>query len=165
MTKNYFLLLSLFDIITMKEGDYKMALINEIIENSFLQVMLILVALDSIFGIFRAIRERSINSNIGIDGIIRKVLMIISVVFFMVIDHIMKIDLICFIPETIKEFLHIDKIGIGSLFNLLFILFEILSIFKNMIKCKLPIPKKLQKFLEKIFKEFTNELEKEKKGE
>lgn len=143
-----------------------MSLIYEIINNSFLQVMLILVALDSIFGIFRAIRERSINSNVGIDGIIRKVLMIISVVFFMIIDYIMQIDLIGFLPISIKEFLHIEKIGIGSLFNLLFILFEILSIFKNMIKCKLPIPKKLQKWLEKIFKEFTSEIsEDKKKGE
>lgn len=135
-----------------------MVLINELINNSFLQIMLILIALDSIFGIFRAIRERSINSNIGIDGMIRKVLMVISVVFFLVIDHIGKIDLIGFLPATIKELLHIEKIGIGSLFNILFILFEILSIFKNMIKCKLPIPKKLQKWLEKIFKEFTTEL-------
>lgn len=135
-----------------------MVLINELINNSFLQIMLILIALDSIFGIFRAIRERSINSNIGIDGMIRKVLMVISVVFFLVIDHIGKIDLIGFLPISIKELLHIEKIGIGSLFNILFILFEILSIFKNMIKCKLPIPKKLQKWLEKIFKEFTTEL-------
>ena len=142
-----------------------MSLIYEIINNSFLQVMLILVALDSIFGIFRAIRERSLNSNVGIDGIIRKVLMIISVVFFMIIDYIMKIDLIGFLPISIKEFLQIEKIGIGSLFNLLFILFEILSIFKNMIKCKLPIPKKLQKWLEKIFKEFTSEIKDEKKGD
>ena len=102
-----------------------MSLIYEIINNSFLQVMLILVALDSIFGIFRAIRERSLNSNVGIDGIIRKVLMIISVVFFMIIDYIMKIDLIGFLPISIKEFLQNEKIGIVSLFNLLFILFEI----------------------------------------
>ena len=41
----------------------------------------------------------------------------------------------------------------------LFIVFEILSVFKNMIKCKLPIPKKFQKKLEEIFKEFTGEMD------
>ena len=41
---------------------------------------------------------------------------------------------------------------------ILFIAFEILSIFKNMILCKLPIPKKLQQFLENAMKEFTGEI-------
>lgn len=140
-----------------------MSLIIEIINNVFLQIMLILIALDSIFGICRAIKEKELNSSIGIDGILRKVLMIISVIFFLVIDHIGGIDFIAFLPISIKELLHIEKIGIGSLFNILFILFEILSILKNMIKCKLPIPKKLQKYLEKIFKEFTTELKESKK--
>ena len=68
-----------------------------------------------------------------------------------------------FIPENLKEFIHLGKIGIAELFNILFIIFEALSILKNMILCKLPIPKKFQDYLEKIMKEFTGELE--KKGE
>lgn len=69
-----------------------------------------------------------------------------------------------FIPESARQFIHLEKIGIATLFNLLFIIFEFLSVLKNMIKCKLPIPKKLQKLLEKILKEFTSEI-KEKEGE
>ena len=130
--KNYFQLLRVFDIIPLKEGVI-MSLIVEIINNVFLQIMLILIALDSIFGICRAIKEKELNSSIGIDGILRKVLMIISVIFFLVIDHIGGIDFIAFLPVSLKELLRIEKIGIGSLFNILFILFEILSILKNMI--------------------------------
>lgn len=128
-------------------------------ECSELKVLLILVVLDSIFGCLRAIRERKFNSNIGIDGLIRKFGMMISVIFFLAIDYIMKINLIGFIPEELREAINIEFIGISSMFLWLFIIYEALSILKNMIKCKLPIPKRFQKFLEKLFKTYTSELE------
>lgn len=129
-----------------------------IILNQGIKILIIVIVLDTIFGILRAIKEKSINSCIGIDGIIRKVGMLISIFFLAMIDFIIKIDLIGFIPETIKNVLNFKKVGIGDLFNLLFIIFEILSIFKNMILCKLPIPKKLQELLERAMKEFTEEI-------
>lgn len=89
--------------------------------------------------------------------------MVISIIFFGLIDFILSINFIGFLPETLLEFINIKSIGISDLFSFLFIVFEILSIFKNMIKCKLPIPKKLQKWLEKILSEFTTEL-KESEG-
>ena len=54
------------------------------------------------------------------------------------------------------------KIGLASVFNFLFIIFEFLSVLKNMVKCKLPIPKKIQTFLEKALKEYTDELDSKK---
>ncbi|MBO7713379.1 MAG: phage holin family protein, partial [Methanobrevibacter sp.] len=112
-------------------------------------------------GILRAIKERKLNSCIGIDGMIRKVGMLIVIVFLCMIDLIVKVNLIGFIPELAREYLPIKEVGIAGLFNLLFIIFEILSIFKNMILCKLPIPKKLQDYLEKLMKEFTSEIKEE----
>lgn len=129
-----------------------------LLNNDGMKVLIVVIALDLILGILRAIREKSINSCIGIDGMIRKVGMLIVVVFLTIIDYIIHFDLIGFIPETIKEILKLGKVGISSLFNILFIIFEILSIFKNMILCKLPIPKKLQVYLENIMKEFTEEI-------
>lgn len=110
------------------------------------------------YGILRAIKEKKINSCIGIDGIIRKVAMLISIVILSLIDKIINIDLIGFIPEIIKTTLNLGQVGISTLFIILFVLFEILSILKNMVLCKLPIPKKLQTQLENIMKEFTNEI-------
>lgn len=135
-----------------------------LLNNDGMKVLIVVIALDLILGILRAIRERTVNSCIGIDGMIRKVGMLIVIVFLTIIDTIIHLDLIGFIPETIKETLKLGKVGISSLFNILFIIFEILSIFKNMILCKLPIPKKLQVYLENIMKEFTGEI-KEKEGE
>ena len=134
-----------------------------LLNNDGMKVLIVVIVLDLILGILRAIREKTINSCIGIDGMIRKVGMIIVIVFLTIIDTIIHLDLIGFIPETIKETLKLGKVGISSLFNILFIIFEILSIFKNMILCKLPIPKKLQVYLENIMKEFTGEI-KEKEG-
>lgn len=135
-----------------------------LLNNDGMKVLIVVIVLDLILGILRAIREKTINSCIGIDGMIRKVGMIIVIVFLTIIDTIIHLDLIGFIPETIKETLKLEKVGISSLFNNLFIIFEILSIFKNMIMCKLPIPKKLQVYLENIMKEFTGEI-KNKEGE
>ena len=126
------------------------------------KVLIILVVLDSIFGVLRAIRQKKFNSNIGIDGLIRKFGMLISVIFFMLVDLIEEINFIGFIPEEIRSFIGISKVGISTMFIFLYIVYEGLSILKNMIKCKLPIPKKLQVWLEKVFNKYTKELEEEK---
>lgn len=135
--------------------------ILSLLNNDEIKVLIIVIVLDLILGILRALKEKSINSCIGIDGMIRKVGMLIVIVFLTLIDSIINLDLIGFIPETIRKTLQFGKVGISSLFNILFIVFEILSIFKNMILCKLPIPKKLQNYLESIMKEFTGEIKKE----
>ena len=132
--------------------------LQNLVNNNSFKILIIVIALDTIFGILRAIREKEVNSCIGIDGIIRKVGMLIAIVFLYLIDTIIIIDLIGFIPTDLKNILHFSKVGISELFNVLFVIFEILSIFKNAILCKLPIPKKLQVYLEKVMKEFTSEI-------
>ena len=139
-------------------------MLDFLVKNSLFKILIVVIVLDTIFGILRAIREKTINSAIGIDGIIRKCGMIITIIFFLIIDMLVDIDLICFIPEDIKNILHISKIGLCDLFDILFVLFEFISILKNMILCKLPIPKKLQKILNKLLKEFTQEIQ-EKESE
>lgn len=129
-----------------------------LLNNDGVKILCIVIVLDTIFGILRAIKERSINSAIGIDGIIRKVGMLIAIFFLALIDLIINIDLIGFIPKTLKTYLNLGSIGVCDIFNIMFIVFEVLSIFKNMILCKLPIPSKFQKFLENIMKEFTGEI-------
>ena len=136
-----------------------------LINQQGVQILIIVIVLDTIFGILRALKENSLNSTIGIDGIIRKVGMLICIIFLSLIDTIVSINFIGFLPDEIKQFIHIEQIGIADLFNALFIVFEALSILKNMILCKLPIPKKFQEFLEKIMKDFTGELKNKKEGE
>lgn len=128
-------------------------------DNIYLKSLILFIIFDVIFGVLRAMKERKINSTIGIDGIIRKCGMMLSIILCLIIDNIINIDLIIFIPEEIKSYIGINKAGITFLFNSLYIVFEILSIMKNMVKCELPIPKKIKNILEKILKEFTKEME------
>lgn len=132
------------------------------VHNKGVQLLVIFIVLDVIFGVLRAIKEGKLNSTIGIDGIIRKVGMIITICVCILVDIIVEVDLIGFIPENVKSVLGLSKIGVSMIFNILYIIFEILSIFKNMYKCKLPLPKKLKTYLEKMLKEFTSEI---KEGE
>lgn len=133
-------------------------IINVLINNKSIRVLAIFIVLDVIFGFLRSIKERKTNSTIGIDGIIRKTGMLITIVVAIVLDKMCKIDLIFFIPEDLKQALKINSCGITLLFNALYIIFEILSILKNMKKCGIPFPKKLNSFLEKLLKEFTQEV-------
>lgn len=122
------------------------------------KLLLLIIVMDIVFGVIRAIKERKVNSTIGIDGMIRKVGMMTAMLFLIGIDLLIPIDLIGFIPEPVKDYLNFNRVGIDSLFSILFITFESLSVLKNMIKCELPIPQKLQDFLEKIMSEYTDEL-------
>lgn len=134
---------------------------NEIIKmisnSKSVKILIVCIILDVIFGILRSLKEKKINSCIGIDGIIRKVGMILSIAFCFVIDYISHFNLIGFLPDSLTESLHLGQCGLAFIFNSLYIVFEGLSILKNMIKCKMPIPKKLQEYLEKLLYEFTNE--------
>ena len=133
-----------------------------LLENSNIKLLLIFIIFDIVFGILRAIKERKLNSTIGIDGMIRKAGMILSDCFLFIIDRIINLNFVGFVPEEILSFLNLKFVGIGDLFNILFLLFESLSLLKNMYRCKLPIPKKLEKAIEKLLTEFTEEV---KKGE
>ena len=133
---------------------------NTLMKNNMFKVMCIVVVMDVVFGVLRALRERKLNSTIGIDGMIRKTGMLLSVIFTAMIDVVINLNLIGFIPEDIKGALKLDYVGFNEMFTLLYIIFEFLSISKNMVLCKLPIPSKWQKTLENFFKKFTGELDK-----
>ena len=133
---------------------------DDLFNNKLIQVLVIFIVLDVIFGILGSIKQKKTNSTIGIDGIIRKIGMIFSIAGCVIIDKIVEIDLAFFLPEQLKNYF--GSIGIASLFAIIYCLFETLSIFKNMMRCKIPLPKKLKKYIEKLLEEFTNEV---KEGE
>ena len=129
--------------------------------NSFVKILLIAVTLDTILGVLRAIKEHKFNSCVGIDGAIRKAGMLLSVCFLMATDVIMHINVLSMVPEEYVQILGIDKMGICELFSLLFILYELVSILKNMTLCGLPVPTKIKKWIQKFLDDMTEELPKE----
>lgn len=124
------------------------------------KIVLVVIILDTILGSARALKEHKWNSTFGIDGIIRKTMMVICVIAFIILDYILGIDLLFFIPEEISNFIHISRAGISELFGILFILYEATSILKNMYLCGLPVPKQIKEKIETLLKNMTTELDK-----
>lgn len=114
-------------------------IINAAAANPMLQLVVLAIVFDTIFGVIRAIKEHKFNSCVGIDGAIRKISMVISLVFLLIADQIIAVNLIAFVPETIRSYIGLDAVGLTGFFSLLYIAYEIVSILKNMTLCGLPV--------------------------
>lgn len=132
--------------------------------NRVIQLVVLAIVCDTIFGVLRAVKEKKFNSCAGIDGAIRKVGMLISLVFMLAIDVLVKVNLIAFIPESVRTYLGLTTVGVAEFFSLLYIAYEVVSILKNMTLCGLPIKgiwEKVRAFLTKYTQELpdTDELD------
>lgn len=137
-------------------------MLNEVIKlvasHYFFKILIIAVLMDSILGVLRAIKEHKFNSCVGIDGAIRKVAMLLSVVFLVFVDSTVNIDFLFMIPEHYLQYIGLSRMGVCELFCLLYILYEIVSILKNMTLCGLPVPTKLKTWIQKFLDDMTDEL-------
>lgn len=127
--------------------------------NLVIQLVVIAVVMDSIFGAGRAVKQHKFNSCVGIDGAIRKISMLVSLVFLAIVDNLVHINLIGFIPDDVMDYLpqSISVIGLAEFFGLLYLCYEITSILKNMALCGLPV-KKLWEAVRKFLGKYTEEL-------
>ena len=134
-----------------------MEFIDEAAHNKVIELVILAIVFDTIFGVLRAVKEKKFNSCAGIDGAIRKVAMLISLVFMLAIDMLIKINLIGFIPETARGYLGLKTVGVAEFFGLLYIAYEITSIFKNMALFGLPV-KKVWASVRGFLSKYTDEL-------
>lgn len=130
-------------------------------KHSFFIILLYAVLMDTILGVLRAVKEHKFNSCVGIDGAIRKVAMLFSVMFLMFIDSMVQIDFLFMIPQEYLQWIGIERMGVCELFCILFILYEIISILKNMTLCGLPVPARLKGFIQRFLDDMTEELPEE----
>ena len=131
--------------------------INMAAHNKIIQLVVLAIVCDTIFGVLRAIKEKKFNSCAGIDGAIRKVAMLISIVFMLAIDVLIKVNLIGFIPEAARTYLGLKSVGVAEFFGLLYNAYEVVSILKNMTLCGLPI-KKIWETVRTWLNKYTDEL-------
>ncbi len=129
--------------------------------NKIIQLVVIAVVMDTIFGIIRAAKEHHFNSCFGIDGAIRKISMIVSIVLLGIVDVLIHINLIGFLPVETKNWMSanmgISSIGIAEFFGVLYLIYEIVSILKNMTLCGLPV-KGVWLKIRKVLQKYTDEL-------
>lgn len=133
-------------------------LINILTNNAFIKILIVAVFLDTFLGALRAIKERKFNSGVGIDGGIRKVAMLGCIAFLAALDMCFTFNLLFMLPEQWISYLGINKLGLCEFFSILFILYEAVSILKNMLLCGLPVPKKLRDRVESFLDIMTDEL-------
>lgn len=134
-----------------------MEFIDTAAHNMVIELVVLAIVFDTIFGVLRAVKEKKFNSCAGIDGAIRKVGMLISLVFMLAIDMLIKVNLIGFIPETVRSKLGLESVGVAEFFALLYIAYEVVSIFKNMALCGLPV-KKVWAAVRAFLGKYTDEL-------
>lgn len=134
-------------------------LVDTLAHNTIIQLVVIAVVMDTLFGAGRALKQHKFNSSAGIDGAIRKISMLVSLVFLAVIDRLVHINLIGFIPEEARAYFpqSISTIGLAEFFGLLYLCYEVVSILKNMALCGLPV-KKLWEAVRKFLGKYTEEL-------
>ncbi len=124
--------------------------------NKLIQLVIIAVIIDTIFGVLRAIKEHNFNSCFGINGAIRKCGMIISIMLLVVVDYITNFNMIGFLPDEVRNYIG-NSIGISGFFAILDIAYEVVSILKNMALCGLPV-KKLWLYVKTFLSKYTDEL-------
>ena len=134
-------------------------LVDTLAHNTIIQLVVIAVVMDTLFGAGRALKQHKFNSSVGIDGAIRKISMLVSLVFLAVIDSLVHINLIGFIPEEARTYFpqSISTIGLAEFFGLLYLCYEVVSILKNMALCGLPV-RKLWEAVRKFLGKYTEEL-------
>ena len=128
----------------------------EAAHDKLLQLVIIAIITDTIFGILRAIKNRNFNSCFGINGAIRKCAMILSIILLVIVDYITQFNLIGFLPEEVRQFFG-ESIGIAGFFEILFLTYEVVSILKNMVLCGLPV-KKIWSYVRTFLSKYTDEL-------
>lgn len=134
-----------------------MEFIRTTANSTIIKLVILAIVFDTIFGVLRAVKEKKFNSCAGIDGAIRKVGMLISLVFMLAFDMLIKVNLIGFIPEAALNQLGLTSVGVAEFFALLYMAYEVVSIFKNMALCGLPV-KKVWEAVRAFLVKYTDEL-------
>ncbi len=134
-----------------------MEFIRTTANSTVIKLVILAIVFDTIFGVLRAVKEKKFNSCAGIDGAIRKVGMLISLVFMLAFDMLIKVNLIGFIPEEALNQLGLTSVGVAEFFALLYMAYEVVSIFKNMALCGLPV-KKVWAEVRAFLVKYTDEL-------
>lgn len=138
--------------------EFLITIYNNLQNNSVFWLILICIMFDTFLGALRALKDHVFNSSFGIDGGIRKVCMIGAIMFLALTDMVVHINLLAFVPNDVIQIFGITKLGIMEFFGILFVLYETISILKNMYLIGVPMPVWIKTKLENLLKNLTSEI-------
>ena len=133
-------------------------LLRELHTNSVLQLVCIMTVIDTVFGVLRAWKQHSFNSSFGIDGAIRKIGIMMGTLSLFMVDFLLGINFLPFIPEDYLQVIKLTDVGLTEVFGLMFIVYEATSVLKNMLLIGIPIPKNIKNKLELWLEKNTEEI-------
>ena len=125
--------------------------------HSIILLVVLMVCTDTVLGFFRAIKQHKFNSSFGIDGAIRKITMLFTLVFLVLLDTAVHINLVAFMPAEILSVMGLEMVGTTEFFGVLYISYEAVSVLKNMAICGLPV-KSVEDALRDFLGKYTDEL-------
>ena len=116
-------------------------------------LVVFLMICDILSGIFKAIaQKRGINSTVGTNGLIRKAGVLLALLVFIVMDSLIELNFISFIPNEVLEVLKLQQSNIGLSHVMLgfFGLFALGSLFENLGEVGVPLPNFIMKSVERL---------------
>lgn len=128
--------------------------------NRMFSIIALLVLVDFLTGYVKAYLKCELNSTIGLDGLIRKAMILLSMIVFALLDHLIGFDLVEWLPEGIHTIfleLNITPIGLTQLFGVGMILQESTSIVENLHEIGVPIPKWLAKRISRVRENYLSD--------
>lgn len=138
-------------------NDFLTTAMELIHQHSIIQLVALMVCADTILGFFRAVKQHKFNSSFGIDGAIRKITMLLTLVFLVLLDTAVHINLVALLPAELLTAIGLETVGTTEFFGILYISYEAVSILKNMTMCGLPV-KSVENKLRDFLGKYTDEL-------
>lgn len=138
-------------------NEFMLSAMDIIHQHHIILLVALMVCADTILGFFRAVKQHKFNSSFGIDGAIRKITMLLTLVFLVLLDAAVHINLIAFVPAEVLTSIGIEVVGTTEFFGILYISYEAVSILKNMTMCGLPV-KSVESKLRDFLGKYTDEL-------
>lgn len=119
----------------------------------FVFALALLITFDYVTGYADAFLRKKVDSTVGIDGLIRKGSIIFAAIAFILFDAITGFDVMAILPSEVKEYTSmfgVTQFGLAEILIIGFCLNELTSVFENLDKLGIPLPKFVTKRLNKI---------------
>ena len=125
-----------------------------------LMIVVLLVIVDFFTGYVKAYLKCQLNSSVGLDGLIRKAMILFSMLVFKLLDEMLGFNLLNLLPSEGMLFfceMGVENVGLMEILGGGVVLQEGTSILENLHELGVPIPTVLARRIERIKVVFLDE--------